>query len=144
MKSISISLLVTLVFLGSVSQAQTVLGKWKTIDDNTGKVRSIVEITESDGKFYGKVVRLFRPPAEDQDPICDKCDPEDPRFKKKIIGMEIIRSLQKDGLAYSGGDILDPENGRVYRSKIWVEASVLKVRGYWGPFYRTQTWQRAD
>lgn len=138
------SLFAILCLLSGIGQAQSVLGKWKTIDDSSGEPRSIVEITETGGKIYGKVIKLFPRPAEDPDPVCDKCDTEDPRFKKKVIGMEIIRNLEKDGSDYSGGDILDPENGKVYRSRIWVDRKELKVRGYWGPFYRTQTWLRAD
>ena len=121
-----------------------VVGKWKTIDDNSGEPRSIVEIHEDGGAIFGRIIKIFPQPNEDPDPVCDKCHPEDPRFNKKIIGMEIIRDLKKDGEEYNGGDILDPENGKVYRSKIWIEGKDLKVRGYWGPFYRTQTWQRAD
>jgi len=128
----------------SLSNAQSVLGKWKTIDDSSGATRSIVEITENGGKIFGKVIKLFPKPSEDPDPVCDNCDSVDPRFKKKIIGMEIIRNMTKTGNEYSGGDILDPENGKVYKSKIWVEGKDLKVRGYWGPFYRTQTWQQAE
>lgn len=137
-------LFVFLSILSTASPAQTVLGKWKTVDDNSGEPRSIVEISEAGGKICGKVIKLFPKPADDPDPVCDKCDTDDPRYKKKVIGMEIIRNLKKDGSDYSGGDILDPENGKVYRSRIWVDGKVLKVRGYWGPFYRTQTWLRAD
>lgn len=136
--------LVLLILLSTVSLAQSVVGKWKSIDDNTGEARSIVEIFETEGAIYGRIVKIFPRPNVEPDPICEKCQPEDPRFNKKIIGMEIIRHLKKTGSEYGGGDILDPENGRVYRSKIWVDGNVLKVRGYWGPFYRTQTWQRAD
>src|SRR6267154_713184 len=74
--------------------------------------------------------------------IDDKCDEADPRFKKKVIGMEILQELSKNGDEFSGGHILDPENGKVYRCKLWIEDGVLKVRGYWGPFFRTQTWKR--
>ncbi len=138
-------IIVLLILLIAInSRAQEVLGKWKTIDDNSGEARSIVEIIEKEGKIFGRIVKLFPRPDREPDPVCNKCDPDDPRFNKKIIGMEIIRNLLKSGDEYSGGDILDPENGRVYRSKIWVEGNVLKVRGYWGPFYRTQTWHRAD
>jgi uncharacterized protein (DUF2147 family) len=131
-----ITILVTTV------NAQTVLGKWKTIDDETGEPKSIVEISERGGKVYGKIVKLFRKPNEDQDPVCDDCDPEDPRYKKKIIGMEIMKDLVKDDDEYSGGEILDPNNGKVYRCKIWIEGKDLMLRGYIGPFYRTQTWIR--
>jgi uncharacterized protein (DUF2147 family) len=131
-----------LVFAGSLS-AQSIVGKWKTIDDNSGEAKSIVEIYEKDGKFYGKVTKIFLNPNEDPDPVCDECDKDDPRYKKKIIGMEIIRGLKKDDDEFSGGDILDPENGKVYRCRLWVEKGDLMVRGYWGPFFRTQTWKRA-
>ncbi len=137
-------LAVLLIVTASPVFSQAILGKWKTIDDNTNEARSVVEIAERGGRLYGKVVMLFPRPGEDPDPVCDKCDARDQRFKKKIIGMEIIRDLRKDGSEYSGGDILDPENGKVYRSKLWVEGAQLKVRGYWGPFYRTQTWLKAN
>ena len=133
-----------LCLLNSTAYSQTVVGKWQTIDDNSGEVRSIVEIFENGEKVFGKIVKLFPKPTEDPDPLCDKCDSEDPRYNKKVIGMEIIRGLKQEGQEYSGGDILDPENGKVYRARIWLDGKDLKVRGYWGPFYRTQTWRRAD
>ena len=122
--------------------AQTVLGKWKTIDDESGEPKSVVEIFERGGKVYGRVIKLFRKPGEEQDPVCKECDEDDPRYQKKVIGMEIMRNMVKDGEEYSGGDVLDPENGKVYRGKIWLEGKDLKLRGYVGPFYRTQTWVR--
>ena len=73
---------------------QPLLGKWKTKDDETGRIKSIVEITERDGKFYGQVVELFRLPEEDQDPFCDKC--EDDRKDKRVLGMEIVRDMEFD------------------------------------------------
>ena len=136
--------LVMLFQIGLAFGQETVLGKWKTIDDNSLEPRSVVEILERESKLFGRIIKLFPKPEEDPDPLCDKCDPNDNRFKKKVIGMEIIRNLGKDGAEFSGGDILDPENGKVYRSKIWVEGKELKVRGYWGPFYRTQTWLRVE
>ena len=130
--------------ISAVASAQnSIVGKWKSVDDNTGDPRSIVEILEREGKIYGKIIKLFPKPEEDPDPICDKCDPEDARFNKKIIGMEIIMEMTKDDNEYSGGSILDPEVGKVYRCKVWLEAGKLKVRGYLGPFYRTQTWLKA-
>ena len=132
------------ITLGNLSLAQTVVGKWKTIDDNSGDPRSIVEVFEKVGKVFCKIVKLYRKPGEDPDPVCDNCDSGDPRFMKKIIGMEIMAGLVKDGVEYAGGHILDPENGKVYRCKIWVEDKQLKVRGYLGPFFRTQSWLRAE
>ena len=134
-----------LILLPALSVAQsTIAGKWKSVDDNSGDVRSIVEVYEQAGAFYGKIIRIFPRPTELPDPVCDKCDPKDARYKTKVIGMVIIRGLKKLGEEYAGGDILDPEVGKVYRAKLWLEGKELKVRGYWGPFYRTQTWLRAD
>jgi len=137
-----------LLFLGiltSSSYAQSpVLGKWKSMDDNSGEPKSIVELFERNGKIYGKVVKIFTKPAQDPDPVCDKCSKDDDRFNKKVIGMEIITDLVKNDDSYGGGEILDPEIGRVYRCKIWIEDKTLKVRGYFGPFYRTQTWLRVQ
>jgi uncharacterized protein (DUF2147 family) len=119
---------------------QTVVGKWRTIDDETGKPKSIVELYEQNGKLYGKIIKLFRAPNEDQDPVCDKC--EDTRKNKKIIGMNIITEMSKDGTEYSGGEIIDPKKGKIYRCKLWVENGKLMVRGYLGFFYRTQAWTK--
>lgn len=133
--------LLALLLISTTSFGQlTVLGKWKTIDDNTGKEKSIVEIFEKGGQVFGKITKLYVEKGEDPDPICDDCDEEDDRFKKKIMGMEIIRNMKKTGEELSEGTIMDPENGKIYRCKIWVEGKELKVRGYLGPFYRTQTW----
>ncbi|HOJ37596.1 MAG TPA: DUF2147 domain-containing protein [Ignavibacteriales bacterium] len=126
-------LLITLAFAQN-----SIIGKWKTIDDETGKPKSIVEIYEKGGKFYGKIIELFREPNEDQDPICTKC--EDYRKNQKIKGMVIITNMiQKDNY-YEDGEILDPKKGKIYKCKLWVENGLLKVRGYWGFIYRTQTW----
>ena len=141
MKSI---IIVLFCFLSLTAFSQSVIGKWKTIDDNTGEPRSIVDVFEREGKVYGKITKLYRKPGEDPDPLCDDCETDDPRYQKKIIGMEIIKGLTKDDLEYGDGSILDPENGKVYRCKIWVEDKQLKVRGYLGPFFRTQSWLRAD
>ena len=135
--------LLTLV-ISLTTQAQSIVGLWRTIDDGTGEEKSVVEIYEKGGKIYGKVTKIHRTPDEDPDPICDQCPTDDPRFKKKIIGMEIIQNMVKDDDEYTEGTILDPEVGKVYRCKLWIEGNELKVRGYWGPFYRTQTWKRTN
>jgi uncharacterized protein (DUF2147 family) len=137
-------ILIVLCFLWLPSLGQSVIGKWKTIDDNTGEPRSIVDVFERGGKVYGKITKLFRKPGEDPDPVCDDCETDDPRHMKKIIGMEIIDGLVKEEDEYGSGKILDPENGKVYRCKIWVEDKQLKVRGYLGPFFRTQSWLKSE
>jgi uncharacterized protein (DUF2147 family) len=127
-------------FLSGAQSAVT--GSWKTIDDETGKEKSVVEIFERNGLVYGKIVKLYPTPGEPSDPVCDACDPEDARYKKKIIGMEILMDMKKSGSEYADGTVLYPKNGKVYTCKIWLENGDLKIRGYWGPFFRTQTWKK--
>lgn len=139
----------TLILLLAVSSptalwGQTITGKWMTIDDETGEERSIIEIYQKGDLLFGKVLRAFPKKGNDQDPSCDKCPPDDPRHKKKVVGMDIIRNMKKQGDYYGGGDILDPGVGKIYKCKMWLEGKDLKVRGYWGVFYRTQTWKRLD
>ncbi|MFY0601226.1 MAG: DUF2147 domain-containing protein [Cyclobacteriaceae bacterium] len=125
--------------------AQSVVGKWKTIDDNTGKARSIVEIYEKDARYFGKIVKIYFEPGDDTDPICDLCS--DDRKDQKIIGMEIIRDMKFNAKTneLSGGEILDPEEGKLYDCKIWTdEDGSLNVRGYLYFFFRTQTWLKFD
>ena len=136
--------LLFLLLIPVLGTSQTVIGKWKTIDDETGELKSIVEIFERGGKVYGRIIKLFRKPNEDQNPVCDECDEEDPRYKKKVLGMEIMKDMVKEDDEYSGGEILDPNNGKVYRCKIWLEGKDLKLRGYLGPFFRTQTWIKTE
>ncbi len=126
----------------ALAQQDPIIGKWKTIDDETHEPKSIVEIYMKDGKFYGRIDSLFRKPGEDPNPICDKCPDDDPRKNQPIKGMVIIKDMVKDGDEYVGGTILDPKKGKIYRCKLWIEDGNLKVRGYIAFLYRTQTWYR--
>lgn len=122
--------------------AQTIEGKWKTIDDETGKTRSIVEIYKRGDKFFGKVAQILDPEGN-QEVLCEECDEDDPRYMKKVVGMEIIKDmkLDKNKNEYVGGEILDPESGNIYDCRIWLdEEGNLKLRGYLLFIYRTQTW----
>ena len=132
---------ILLVFLSCFALetlAQSIVGKWKTIDDETGKPKSIVEITIKDGKAFGKIIKLFREPGEDPDPICDDCT--DHRKDQKVIGMTIITDMVQDDDEWEDGEILDPKNGKIYDCRLWVEDGKLMVRGYIAFFFRTQTW----
>lgn len=127
--------------LGVLSFAQ-IEGKWKTIDDESGKAKSYVEIyKKSDGKYYGKIVQLLIKP---EDPNCSKC--KDDRKGKPLVNLEIIRGLVKDGDEFSGGTITDPKTGKTYKCLITKEGDKLNVRGYVGvsAFGRTQTWHKAN
>lgn len=128
-----------------VSAQQDIVGKWKTIDDNTREVRSVVEIYKINSEYFGKIIKIYSKAGEDPDPICDLC--EDDRKDSKIIGMEIIRGmkLNKKTGEFNDGKILDPENGSIYDCKIWIaEDGSLKLRGYLYFFFRTQTWMPFD
>lgn len=125
-------------------QAQSIVGKWRTIDDNTGEQRSVVEIFERDGRYFGRIVKLFPRKGEEADPVCKACPKDDDRYNKKVVGMEIIRNLKAYPDYLADGNILDPEAGKVYRCRLWLSGDDLMVRGYWGPFFRTQTWKRAN
>lgn len=116
----------------------TVIGRWTTIDDNTGKPRSVVEITLVNGKLSGHIVDLYDKTRLEK--VCEKC-PGD-RKDQRIVGLEIIRDLAPTGTAWDDGTILDPETGKVYDCKLWLEGDKLQVRGYVAFFYRTQTWVR--
>ena len=123
------------------AQGQTVLGKWKTVDDETGQAKSIVEVYEKGGKVYGKVVEILR--AEHKKDVCSKCDGADKN--KPILGMIIINGLEKDDAEYNGGTVLDPENGKKYKCYITLESpDKLKLRGFIGLSImgRTQYWTR--
>lgn len=130
----------------SLAQDTSITGKWKTIDDETNEPKSIVQIYERDGKYYGKIIKLFIKEGDDPNPTCKDCDDDDPRKDQPIKGMEIIKDLVEDDGEYTDGTILDPAKGAgdVYSCKLWVEDGQLKVRGYIAFLFRTQTWHRVE
>lgn len=135
-----ITLLFCIAAMNSM-QSQSVVGKWKTIDDETGKAKSIVEIYEKSGKLYGKVLDILE--VENRNRICSNCSEEDK--DKPILGMVIIKGLTKEANQYTNGKILDPKNGKHYQCYITLESKdKLKVRGFIGIalFGRTQYWYR--
>ncbi len=115
-----------------------VTGRWTTIDDSSGKPRSVVEITERHGRLFGHIVDLYD--KSDAGKRCTKC-PGD-RNNAPIVGLEIIRDMEAGEDLWHNGTILDPETGKVYTCKLWLEGGMLKVRGYVAFLYRTQTWVR--
>ena len=139
-------LLAAMLFTSAAALAQTAspVGLWKTIDDETGKPKALVRITEENGALQGKIEKLFLEPNVDQNPKCVAC--EDSRKNQPIVGMTIVSGLKKDGNEYTGGEILDPKKGKVYKSKATLRdgGKQLEVRGYIGApmFGRSQVWQR--
>jgi uncharacterized protein (DUF2147 family) len=124
-------------------QSQSVVGKWKTIDDATGEAKSIVEVFSKSGKIYAKVIDILDPAIKNS--LCQKCSDED--RNKPILGLTIIKGLSKDGAEYNSGEILDPKNGKLYKCALTLESKdKLKVRGYIGfsLIGRTQYWHRVN
>jgi len=120
------------------------IGRWKTVDDATGKIKSVVTIWEEAGKLYGRIQKLVDPDPKDPNPRCTPCTGE--QKGRPVVGLQILWDLQKDGNAWSGGTILDPENGKTYKCLLSLEdgGEKLKVRGFLGvPLLgRTQYWLR--
>ncbi|MCW5667059.1 MAG: DUF2147 domain-containing protein [Piscinibacter sp.] len=123
----------------------TPVGLWKTIDDETKKEKSLVRIVDGGGVLSGKIEKIIDPAK--QNDVCEKCSDE--RKNQPIVGLTIIRNAKasgEDAATWTGGDILDPNNGKVYklRLKPLDGGKELEVRGYIGPFYRNQTWIRVE
>ena len=140
-------LILSLLIAGLAFAAErTPVGAWQTIDDETHKPKAIVEITEHDGALSGRVVKLFRNPGEDQNPKCKDCSGE--RKDQPVIGMTILWDLQRDGDEWNGGEIIDPDGGKIYRCKLSLDetGTRLDVRGFIGfsLLGRTQIWERAE
>ena len=136
-----IALLLSFILIVSAINAQSIVGKWKTIDDETNEAKSIIEIFKRGDKFYGKIIDIINPSKRNNK--CDLCP--DSRKDQPILGMEIIKDLKQDGDEFEDGKILDPKNGKIYDCKIWLEdKNILNVRGYVAFFFRTQTWLRVD
>jgi uncharacterized protein (DUF2147 family) len=133
--------------LPALAANDTPVGKWKTIDDETHQVKSIVEITEEGGLLQGKVLQVLKPDDPNEvHPVCKKCDGE--RKNKPIEGMTIMWGLKKDDGEWSGGQILDPAKGKIYKVtlKLVDGGKKLDVHGYIGfsLMGRSQEWVRAE
>lgn len=128
------------LLLSGIIQAQSITGTWKTVDDETNEAKGHLDLFMGDGKLYGKISKLLK---STPDKRCDNC-PGD-RKNQPILGMIVLVDMkEKDGY-WQSGNILDPEKGKWYSCKIWLkngDPNTLVVRGYIGPFYRTQYWYR--
>ncbi|WP_241485295.1 DUF2147 domain-containing protein [Psychroserpens damuponensis] len=123
--------------------SQTIFGKWKTVDDETGEEKSIVEIYQDNGKVYGKIIEIFDPTKRDLP--CKSCTGED--YNKPVLGLNIIKDMEKSGDVYKKGTVTNPEDGKIYDCRIKLDdnnPNKLQLRGYVAFFYRTQYWIRED
>ena len=132
-------------FAAGAFAQMTPVGTWRSIDDKTGEAKAEIRIVDNGGVLTGSIVRSLKKDTR-PDAVCEEC--KDERKGKPIAGLEIIRGAKKaDGQeAWEGGKILDPENGREYTLRLapMADGQKLQVRGYLGPFYRTQTWVRVN
>jgi uncharacterized protein (DUF2147 family) len=138
----------TVFAAGAAAQATSPAGVWRTIDDSTKKDKSLVRIVEANGVYSARVEKIVDPDAP-KDAVCKECSDE--RKDQPIVGMTIMRNVKAsadDKGVFEGGDILDPNNGKVYRVKLKLidNGAKLDVRGYIGTplLGRTQTWVRAE
>lgn len=129
--------------VGTVWAQGTPAGLWKTIDDDTKAEKSLVRITDNGGVLTGKVEKIL---TDKPDAKCTECTDE--RKGQPVTGMQILRNLRQgeDKGVWEGGEILDPNNGKTYRTRLKPVdgGKKLEMRGYIGPFYRTQTWIRVE
>ena len=149
MRSIGSSIRLSMIILAtgmmlSPAMASTITGIWQQVDDESHEVRSLVQITEQNGIYEGKMIKLFPHPDEDQAPICDACTGD--KKNAPFLGLKIIENIRKTEDGYKGGTITDPESGTEYKLKLTPsdDGSTLEVRGYIGleMMGRTQVWLR--
>ena len=131
MKKMIITMALALFSLAGYSQ--TILGKWLT---EAGDAK--VEIYESNGKVNGKIVWLEKGPDTK-----DTHNTDEKMRSRKLMGVNILSGLTKKSEKWEGGRIYNPKNGKTYKCSIWPDGDKLKVRGYLGMFYETQTWKKA-
>lgn len=129
-----------------LAQANSPVGLWRNIDDKTGQPRALVRVTESQGTLQGRIERVFPAPGESPDPKCVKC--EGANRNAPVVGLLIMTELRKTGDEYADGQILDPDSGSTYRSRVRLleNGQKLSVRGYIGipALGRTQVWIREE
>ena len=142
MKSAAAAILFVAIASPALAQMSPV-GLWRSADDKTGEVKAEIRITDNGGALAGRIEKTLKKDSK-PDATCDECEGD--RKGKPINGLEIIRGGKKDANkdVWEGGKILDPENGKEYRASFTpIEGGKqLQVRGYLGPFWRTQTWVR--
>lgn len=132
-------LLLLILLLGFMPAQADITGLWRSVDDETGEARSIIEIYKKNDMYYGQVKEILDPKAAT---VCRACEGE--QKDTPIVGMLVMTDMQLVDGQYVGGMIFDPAKAKVYRCKLWLENGRLKVRGYLGFLYRTQTWYRVQ
>ena len=122
----------------------TAVGLWEQVDENSGKAESWFKIVERNGVYVGNIVKMFPKPGDDENWVCDRCEGDE--RGKPVLGLALIKNMQRNGLSYENGTIMDPRDGKVYRAlmRLSPDGQKLEVRGYLGIslFGRSQVWNR--
>jgi uncharacterized protein (DUF2147 family) len=138
-----------IIMLGATSVSlraaePSAVGLWEQVDEKSGKPESWFKITERNGAYEGNIVKIFFKPGEDENWVCDKC--EGAERGRPVLGLALIKGMQRSGSSYENGTIMDPRDGSVYRAlmKLSPDGQKLEVRGYLGIslFGRSQVWNR--
>ena len=145
--TLKLALIGAVLMAHAAAQAQaTPIGLWKTTDDDSKVEKSLIRITDQAGVLNGRIEKLLDPTVA-PNAVCDKCTDE--RKGVALLGLTILRNLKQsadDPQLWEGGDIVDPKNGKLYKARLKPidGGQKLEMRGYIGPFYRTQTWLRVE
>jgi uncharacterized protein (DUF2147 family) len=122
----------------------TAVGLWEQVDEKSGQAESWFKISERNGVYVGNIVKMFPKPGDDENWVCDKCEGDE--RGKPVLGLALIKNMQRNGLSYENGTIMDPRDGKVYRAlmRLSPDGQKLEVRGYLGIslFGRSQVWNR--
>jgi len=138
-----------IIMLGATSVSlraaePSAVGLWEQVDEKSGKPESWFKITERNGAYEGNIVKIFFKPGEDENWVCDKC--EGAERGRPVLGLALIKGMQRSGSSYENGTIMDPRDGAVYRAlmKLSPDGQKLEVRGFLGIslFGRSQVWNR--
>ncbi len=136
-----IFLIVALLLATNIGVGQDVFGVWQSYD-KSGQPRSHIKLYEKDGKLFGRIVKIMSGTTPE---ICRGCPGE--KNGKVTLDIDIIWDMEKHGDIWKDGKIINPEGGKIYGCKIWLQsANKLKIRGFLGSpiIGRTQVWDRAE
>lgn len=117
---------------------QAYLGLWKSIDDETKQPRSLIKISIENDQLIARIKEVFPIEGQPNETTCKECSGD--LHQVEIVGLNILTGMTFEDGVWDNGQILDPKNGKFYDAKIWLDNKKLKVRGYIGFFFRTQTW----
>ena len=138
MHKLSLSVTLFILMLGTLSAQSAILGRWLSAEGNAQ-----IEIYQSGEKYFGKIVWMEEPYDEDGNLKLDKENPEASLRSEPILNSIILRDFTYKNEQWKGGKIYDPESGKTYSSKMWLDGeNTLSLRGYWGFLYRTSQWTR--